>query len=740
MPMSKDNQDWLAGKAGVNPPDLDTVVTGGLDVRDLYNSTIKKFVNGSKDAKSIIGMAAKNTCEFPVFVSNSVPLDYATAICALLEQNYASFIQQAISLNPIVDQKSIKNGGYLAQFKTNTAKYLEYTELISQHEACHNLLSEDGRVCEFDMLTISDRDAQYINEMCSYEPLSEFDHFFNEANHSVMDPPDNGDANDFAQTYVDAQKAKAKKENKDPNKKKLNRDDVAALNEIDAAAGRDRYNQYQSNAYAAGEASLNYTRAFRNFLSTGDPNMSEAQKKRFEKEVEELEARVDRLKNATKNQDEATLRKTYLDIQNGMVDLQQKLADVYDGKYQAQSDLVKENLRSVQRQNERLEKQMEKGGLDEQTLEKAISEKELTQERLRKARKDAQPGGYEDKQLELLSKQIEKETQTLKDAQEKAKNGGMNEMQLREVTEKWKKTSLENMKLAADIGGHDQSTAYGKEVYNRRAKLAAEAEKANYEMQKAAKELGSYDAQKQMAINKDARERMVKGPEMMDETKIKKLNTLKPMMMKVQIRVSNPNGSVTEYPIELVVGVKVFCRIIDAEILPEVAKFPVQEMDKLSRKVKWKAGELKFFKDFIFNIKEKKQTAIDSRDPKKRWYRRLYQLAHEKGDSHVAKAISGNDTRGLIPNASIVVTNSDVENVKSSTGIDLLKSSTAVKFCKELFLMSFVVVDQDAQSIKLLYPDTHNDFEVQSFAAVEKELAELSAASAKAREMFKLIG
>ena len=125
MAMSKDNQDWLAGKAGVNPPDLDTVVTGGLDVRDLYNSTIKKFVNGSKDAKSIIGMAAKNTCEFPVFVSNSVPLDYATAICALLEQNYASFIQQAIGILVVSSILQALRMEYCIGLKVWTMKFLQ---------------------------------------------------------------------------------------------------------------------------------------------------------------------------------------------------------------------------------------------------------------------------------------------------------------------------------------------------------------------------------------------------------------------------------------------------------------------------------------------------------------------------------------------------------------------------------------------------------------------------------------
>ena len=64
-------------------------------------------------------------------------------------------------------------------------------------------------------------------------------------------------------------------------------------------------------------------------------------------------------------------------------------------------------------------------------------------------------------------------------------------------------------------------------------------------------------------------------------------------------------------------------------------------MDKISRKVKWRAGELKFFKDLVFRIKEKKQTAADSRDPNRKWYRRLYELAHMKGDAPAAAVVEG---------------------------------------------------------------------------------------------------
>jgi hypothetical protein len=111
-----------------------------------------------------------------------------------------------------------------------------------------------------------------------------------------------------------------------------------------------------------------------------------------------------------------------------------------------------------------------------------------------------------------------------------------------------------------------------------------------------------------------------------------------------------------------------------------------------------------------------------------------------KGDSFVSGSISGNKRSGLIPNATMIITNSDVENVKAATDIDLLKGSTAKKFCDELFLMAIVVIDQDRESVKMLQPETHSDYEVHSIAALNKKLAELDTAGTKTRDMFKLLG
>lgn len=533
-------------------------------VGNLARGTDPKLRRGS-----IINSAKGNIFEFPAFISSSVDVDYATATTSLLEQVYASYLQMAISANPVIDAKTAKEGQQFSDYKTDTNKYLEYTDTMYQHDACHAVYHNPDCILEFNMLSIDDTTAQYINEYCNHEPLSEFDHFFQEA-----------------------------QKNDDYYKSTTN------TNSLD----KDGNPVYPSSG------------------TTKIP--SDAEKDILDKQLQKLQKEIDRLTNEA----------------NSITDEQRQ-----------------------QKVTDELRKLAAEAG-------KAENEKQLSEKKLNDYNKTIQ-------------------------------------------------------------------------------KLDAEIEKLSNEGKLAKKRYEDYDDDRRMAREKHAFDTKAHGPQMLDETKIQKLNTMKPLMMSVNMKLTNAKGEITGVT-EYVAGVKVHARLIDAEILPEVAEFPLKEMNKLTRKAKWRAGELKFFRDIVFRIKQKKQTAIDSRDPKRKWYRRLYELAHMKGDSPTTSMSEGNsiprtminqflgkgNPNGVLPNASIIVSKEDVDNVKSQTGIDLLNGKTAANFCNELFLISFIVIDTDAQSVKLMLPDLHNDFEIHSMASVNKQLATLDTSGDKTREMLKALG
>lgn len=242
----------------------------------------------------------------------------------------------------------------------------------------------------------------------------------------------------------------------------------------------------------------------------------------------------------------------------------------------------------------------------------------------------------------------------------------------------------------------------------------------------------------------------MQAPVMLRDQDVTKINTMKPLLMNAQMGFVEKNNSGEAIGIQkmnYVVGVKTFVRLIDPKLMPEVVKFP-DKNNMLLKKAKYRAGELKYWRDFKFDIKGKKQAAYDiGVTPEKKWYHRLYQMAHLRDDALAPMVATGglkgltkrwNTAKtGMIPNCSIVITQEDVNYIKSETGKDLMKPGTAASLCREMFLISFVVIDIDQEAVKILIPDMHKDFEVQSLDAINKQLSVLNTSGVKTNEIFK---
>lgn len=573
------------GKFSGNLGDLKGNVGGiGGQVGKLISDTKMKASTsaGSYPTASIVKKAAKNVFEFPVFVSSSVPVEYATAINSLLEQVYGSFVQMAISQNPVISADDMRAGTPFKSLKTNVSKYLEYTDptaMFYAHDASHNVIETDNGFVEFDMISLDNKSCEIINEAIDYQPLSEFDHFFQEAS---------------APLNIEAQDKKIEK---------------------------------------------------------------------LEKKIEDLEKEQEKLR---KREQRVGHDKLSSNEKNRMIQIRNDLKDT-------RSDL-----------------------------------------------KDAR-----DYRMKSAHANIEKDEYIDRMGKKRDEQGNVTSREDRAEQREIAKNARENESLSDKLG--KMRDAEGKETTRSQRQEARDVAREQRES-----EMHPLDIAKAKSDLKP------KAPQMMDETKVNKLNSMKPLMMTVGVRVMDNHNRISDV-LDYVIGIKTHCRVIPADVLPDFAEYPTKTMNFMSRKAKWRAGELKFM-DFLFAKKEKKQAAYDSRDPNRKWYHRLYTLAHSKGSSKVAREVTGSkNSEGLIPNVTLVITKADVDMIEGINKIDLLKGSTASKICRELFLISMVVVDTDAQSIKILLPDVSNDYEVHSLASVNKQLATLDSSSDVSREVSKMM-
>ena len=654
----------------------------------------------SKRKGSIINSAKGNIFEFPVFISSSTPLDYAEATTSLLEQVYLSYLQMAVSINPVIDANTAKNGLQFADFKTDTNKYLECADTSYMVDACHAVYENAEYKTEFNLISIDDDVARIINESVDYQPLSEFNHYFQEADSSN---PDDDRLNDLIKKLHDRENEidKLKDQLDDALNSEKRRKDSA---EADIAVRKNQIQDYD-DTYMNDEQII---------------HRSSAKKTQHEAAIAEYREKIAKMEAAVKNSNYFNDDKKKMNADRKLAELKKDLANIEKNIKQSENYVTDEmRIHSANRKSAEA-----KSAIDEVNA-KIMQDKQYAQ----------------------------------------AKKAELNEML----------TKAEMLQFDQKMQGVNAAIGIADTAVNMGSRVVGTIDshkKNKFEIEQLKKQLANYDEDHQRAIDKhdadlkkidaeiqhyrqqDMSITAVKAPQAIKEGDIQKLNTMKPLLMNVALNVVDNNGSLSR-PIEYIIGVKTHSRIVDADILPEVAEYPLEEMNKLTRKAKWRAGELKFFKDIVFRIQQKKQTAVDSRDSRRKWYRRLYELAHLKGDAPATAVVSGKSlvgafikdkqgkgklANGMIPNATMIITKADVDNIKMKTNIDLLKGSTATKFCNELFLIAIVVIDNDAESLKILLPDLDNDYEIHSLAAVQKQISMLDTSGTKTRDMFKLLG
>ena len=674
-----------------------------INALDISTAKFRK----SERKESIIDSAKGNIFEFPVFISSSTPLDYAEATTSLLEQVYLSYLQMAVSINPVIDANTAKNGLQFADFKTNTNKYLECADTSYMVDACHAVYENAEYKTEFNLISIDDDVARIINESVDYQPLSEFNHYFQEADSSNPDDdssnPDDDQLNDLIKKLHNREKEIDKL--KDQLDDALNSDKKRKVKaEANIAERKDNIQDYDGT-YMNDEQII---------------HRSSAKQTQHEAAIAEYREKIAKMEAAVKNSN-------YFNDDKKKMNADRKLAE------------LKKDLANIEKNI----KQSENYVTDEMKIHSAN-------------RKSAEAKST----IDAVNAKIMQDKQYAQ-----AKKAELNEML----------TKAEMLKFDQKMQGVNAAIGIADTAVNMGSRVVGTIDshkKNKIEIEQLKKQLANYDEDHQRAIDKhdadlkkidatiqhyrqqDMSMTAVKAPQAIKEGDIQKLNTMKPLLMNVALNVVDNNGSLSR-PIEYIIGVKTHSRIVDAEILPEVAEYPLEEMNKLTRKAKWRAGELKFFKDIVFRIQQKKQTAVDSRDSRRKWYRRLYELAHLKGDAPATAVVSGKSlvgafikdkqgkgklATGMIPNATMIITKADVDNIKMKTNIDLLKGSTATKFCNELFLIAIVVIDNDAESLKILLPDLNNDYEIHSLAAVQKQISMLDTSGTKTRDMFKLLG
>lgn len=215
----------------------------------------------------------------------------------------------------------------------------------------------------------------------------------------------------------------------------------------------------------------------------------------------------------------------------------------------------------------------------------------------------------------------------------------------------------------------------------------------------------------------------VNSPVILKDGDIKKMNAMLPYTIEATFRLRTKSG--IDRDIKYIIGIKTVMHLIRTQDLADDLRELVTGRIKSLQKVRYKTGEISF-KDYLFNTKQLKADAAKNINYNKRWINTLKRLSDY--DQHYGSFLKG-PVQGLakgdvpVPNGTLILTQPDVTTLTNQTGIDLSQVSNAKRLAKNLFLIAVCIVDSSAGTMRVLFTDSDNDWDVQSLASIDAEVS-----------------
>ena len=206
--------------------------------------------------------------------------------------------------------------------------------------------------------------------------------------------------------------------------------------------------------------------------------------------------------------------------------------------------------------------------------------------------------------------------------------------------------------------------------------------------------------------------------DMLKDNDVKKANELVPTLLHIRViaKDSSKDSDPGQY-VDFVIGVKCMIHPIGAEDMNENLVDACRNHDGIFKFIRWTTGEISFLKDFLLNMNEYRTDVARQTKGSSPWWNRLKHLKVLSGVK-AAMFIS----KKLIPNASIVVSQEEVDVIKNQYGFNLMNPAFVRKIMKNFFLMSFIVVDDSSEVAHFMY-DGQSSYQTVTYTGLERENA-----------------
>lgn len=207
----------------------------------------------------------------------------------------------------------------------------------------------------------------------------------------------------------------------------------------------------------------------------------------------------------------------------------------------------------------------------------------------------------------------------------------------------------------------------------------------------------------------------LRGPQLTDGD-IKRMNDMTPYAVQIRLSVVNSADEFVQY-MDIVVGIKTVLHLVDTDDMISNLEKALQNRSGLFRFLRWTTGEISLVKDLLLNMDDLRFDAANQNAGKSPLFGNLKRMKR-RGVGMSGFAMP----HGLIPNATLLVTSYEVDHMKNTYGIDMREESVAKKLMEVLDLMTFIICDDGAGTVDILY-DGDATFQTYALESIEREVS-----------------
>ena len=200
-----------------------------------------------------------------------------------------------------------------------------------------------------------------------------------------------------------------------------------------------------------------------------------------------------------------------------------------------------------------------------------------------------------------------------------------------------------------------------------------------------------------------------------------------PTMISVNFFVRDAGNSRVQ---SAVIGIKTMTRVASSAAMRSNIVSALQSSNSNFKFVQWTRGEIGIIKDLLLDISQIKEDAT-TRDTVGKWFGAM----RKRKRNH--KAYKGGNAT-INPFTTLIITSADVAAIKEASGYDLLDSNTAQHLMDTLYLLGFVIVDQDTNIVYTMF-DEFGDFAQNTLSSL-KTSNKADTDYSQLKDVLKLVG